>query len=220
MDHNECRKNVCIICIRKASRILSETEANFIRSHLREDFQINDPDFPCGVCGGCRLKLYSKMKDHSSTVTVEPFIPDRSIKLRSTKCECLICSVATADCLTKKKKKKGRPTSVSTPVPQVIKVCSSCWTEIYPGCRHKCNPYKATINEKPRELKNASLKRKLHISLDDMCLAKKNLELSTRKTRDLGHFLRKTLGRDSVESKLEERLTFDNTRLSRYFYHD
>ena len=53
-----------------------------------------------------------------------------------------------------------------------------------------------------------------------MCLAKKNLELSTRKTRDLGHFLRKTLGRDSVEAKLEERLTLENTRLSNYFFHD
>ena len=172
LDHNECREKVCVICIRKASRILSETEAEFIQNHLRENYKLNDPDFPCGLCAGCRIKLYAKMKDTSLTIPVESFIPDRSIQLRSAECQCLICVVATADFnqTKKQKKRKGRPTAINTPVQRVVKKCSICWSDIYPGCRHKCNLYyKNALNiKKPHNLPNASIRRKLHVSLDDM----------------------------------------------------
>ena len=60
--HEKLRKRVCIVCYRKASRNLSAKEIFIVQEHLIEHFDIDNPDFPSGVCGGCHMLLLKKGK--------------------------------------------------------------------------------------------------------------------------------------------------------------
>ena len=55
MDHSEARKNVCVVCFRKASRLLSSYDVESIRDHVIADYAVENPDLPCAICGSCRI---------------------------------------------------------------------------------------------------------------------------------------------------------------------
>ena len=135
-----------------------------IKKYARDNYNINDPDFPCGLCNGCYLDLHKKNKDPSIVVKVVTFTPHRTLQLRSSVCDCVICKFAKAgiNSCRKFKKKVGRPkqidetnedASISTPNTIII-VCKTCFTELYPGCRHKCTKqrYRKKKVENPEKL--------------------------------------------------------------------
>ena len=56
---------------------------------MRENYNILDPDYPCGICVTCSVNLRKGKK-----VPTVPFVPDRTRQLRSSDdCECQICTV-------------------------------------------------------------------------------------------------------------------------------
>ena len=53
MEHSEARKRVGVVCFCKASRLLSSPDAEFIRNHDVTNYNLDNPDLPCAVCGSC-----------------------------------------------------------------------------------------------------------------------------------------------------------------------
>ena len=56
-DHNDCRKKVCVVCIRKATkdRKLSDVLIKAIKDYVNPNYDVNDPDYPCGLCTSCYI---------------------------------------------------------------------------------------------------------------------------------------------------------------------
>ena len=185
-DHDKYRSKVCVVCLRKAKRDrpLSMKDVELIKRFARENYDTSDPDFPSGLCTGCYLSLYKKEKVESTVLNVEPFTPDRTIQLRSTVCDCVICRVAKVKTFMAKKLKKkagrpsnnvnaspspfssfssaiassskttSRPISVSTPLSTTITICRICCAEIYRGCRHSCISSRSSRKRKIDNLSN------------------------------------------------------------------
>ena len=134
-------------------------------------------------------------------------------------CNCSICEIAHSNVnqIVSSKKKRGRPKTekLTTPEPGTsIKVCAVCYTQIYPGCHHHCR------KDRYRKLKVNNLEsliatptssqriaartadddclpvlpsqpaQKEFFTVDDMCLIRKDLDLSTRQTIALAQDLR------------------------------
>ena len=148
MDHDKCREKVCVVCIRKASRNLSEKDIELVKIYVCGEYEVTDPDFPCGLCNGRYLLLRKKSLSSETVLPITQFKPDRSRLLRSSdKCHCTICDVAKSNINKPKKlkKKKGRPKKDESKMEKKsnsIKVCKVCFTEIYQGCRHQCSQYR------------------------------------------------------------------------------
>ena len=72
MNHDQCREKVCIICIGKASysHKITPKLIELLKLHARDDFSIDDPAFPCGICNSCHSKIYQKERAPETTVLV------------------------------------------------------------------------------------------------------------------------------------------------------
>ena len=110
-DHNTCRKKVCVICLRKGKRVrnLSNTDIKSIKDYVNANYNVDDPDSPCGLCNGCYLLLNKKCNGADIVLPVQQFKPDRKKLLHSAvSCDCSLCNVAKAEfnALRKLKKKK------------------------------------------------------------------------------------------------------------------
>ena len=94
LGHNECRSWVCVCCYRKADRSLSEKDIACIQLHLIERYNVDNPDFPNGICSGCHLELLKKDKsdEYSLKILVNDYDPKQVKGLLSVaKCACRIC---------------------------------------------------------------------------------------------------------------------------------
>ena len=107
-DHKSNREKVCIVCIGKASssRLLSEKNIELIRNFVRENYEVDDPDYPCGICNSCNFNVYEKARNPDALLSVAPFTPNRTHQLNSSSCKCQICSVAIAGFNDQQSKKK------------------------------------------------------------------------------------------------------------------
>ena len=250
-SHESCRKKVCVICIRKATREkgLSQTDIQAIRDYVIPGYDVSDPDYPCGICNGCYLRLNQKRNGLSSTLPIKQFTPNRSFHLRSLdekNCPCEICTVAKSGLNASRglKMKSGRPkTAVSSVVttPKVLSLCSQCLTEIFPGCRHNCSKdrhKRAKIDNLERLAGSpttaervatrlgggkgkASLPKKNLFSAEDIKVMRKNNNLTTRQTIGLTQDMRQLSGSSrTVESYIEKSLTEQNHVLDKYFTHE
>ena len=54
-DHDTCRSKVCVICVRKATRDrkITPNDISLIKKYARDNYNINDPDFPI-FCSGLK----------------------------------------------------------------------------------------------------------------------------------------------------------------------
>ena len=61
-DHNECRKKVCVICTKKATRTrpLSLTDITSLKTYVDAEFNRDDTDYSCEICNGSYLLLNKK----------------------------------------------------------------------------------------------------------------------------------------------------------------
>ena len=145
MDHDECRRKVCVVCSKKAKRNLTKTEINFVKAHVDAEFSKERPDYPCGICVTCQIAVNKKIKNQEVKVTVNQLYKSRPPRLllrsQGLNCQCCICEIAKSNgiVIANSKKKRGRPKSKEQPVETTIKVCSLCLQSVYPGCRHKCS---------------------------------------------------------------------------------
>ena len=160
MDHSDARKKVCVICYCKGSRVLSSADAQSVRDFAIEGYNVEDPDFPCGICNNCRriLSAYRNGDTSRSLPVATSYNPETRVLTRSQDvCQCRICEVAksyggqaNAQKKLAMKRKKGRPASTE-PAPK--KLCTICFCELYPGCHHS----KADCLSKKEKLNNIRL---------------------------------------------------------------
>ena len=60
MDHSKCREKVCVVCSKKASRLVSKTEIDVIKTHVDGTYHVDCPEFPLGICTSCHIALNKK----------------------------------------------------------------------------------------------------------------------------------------------------------------
>lgn len=146
--HDEARQHVCVLCFRKSnnSRKITERYSNAVAQHL-PDFPIRREMYPCGLCGGCRIKI-----DTNRHITVTEY-GEKNILVNGTDklCDCDICLVAKAkpNSSNYEKPNPGRP-RVTSPK-QRLSVCSKCMTVLNKGKPHMC-----TVREKVKNILNVS----------------------------------------------------------------
>ena len=151
LEHEEYHGRVCVVCYRKASRSLSQAEVGDIQKYLIEGYNVNDPDFPNGICTGCSLSLSKKRndEDYNLVINVDDYDPNRPPGLLlNPSCECRICTVAKM-CGLEYQRQRGRP-KAATPddSPTSYKVCSNCFASIYHGSNHSASACKHSCRSK------------------------------------------------------------------------
>ena len=149
--HEASRSKVCVICSRVATRkkALSVNDIKSLKEFIDNGYNYHDPDYPTGICNGCYLLLNKKRNGHDVTIPINQTYKSecRLLFLRSSgpTCDCSICTIAHSSVhqILSSKKKRGRPKSTNTdettPTVKAIKVCITCFTKLYPGCRHHCS---------------------------------------------------------------------------------
>lgn len=166
-NHQESRKKVCLLCMRKSNEVISPSLQQKIIQKTSETFDFNDPRVPLGICSSCRLSFSSRLKSSLTEQSNLVLIDFNSISVprfhRSSpiSCNCLICKVArtnskngkgSAHPLQIKKRKPGRPSATATPETHqksstsFTKQCTKCLTEIKQGKPHNCSPKTLTKN--------------------------------------------------------------------------
>ena len=130
LTHDKNRLNVCILCYRKGKRSLSGKGIEPIRELIIEDYDVENPCLPAGICEGCHLLLNFKSNGTDvklPNVDYETTILPRLLRsLSTTPCNCRICVVATCKGkdAQKLKKKPGRPRTKEIPTESTLKVCA------------------------------------------------------------------------------------------------
>ena len=218
MDHYEARKKVCIICYGKASRLLSSIDIETIRRLVIENYNSENPDFPCGICTPCKGILTEHRSGNvcRSLPVASDYNPGTQILTRGQSvCSCRICTVAKANGAAAKalKRKRGRPSS--SPVPaKKYRLCNNCYALLFKGCSHSS----AQCRSKKERLANISSnilgddKTKQQVAsqvVKDMSASEKStdVQLSTLGSPlEINIHAKKT----SNQSKLEEKLTTED----------
>jgi len=171
-NHEENRKSVCCVCMKKSDSPLTTKVIERIHKYIQNDIDFNDSRVPSGICTKCRLNLLTLSQDGSDKKA--PILYDFSsiflpIFLRSSpfSCNCFICKISRSfptnnfgqlHPLLVEKKKRGRPPTLTTsledsfhkspPLPQ--KTCPRCLSVVGPGKSHICT--KSTFNKNIKTL--------------------------------------------------------------------
>ena len=104
--HEECRKTVCFLCMKKCDRELTEFMISRVQKILGQRLDFDDERLPKGVCTNCRVKL-GKKDAGDTTVSVPALYNFNTIIINpltrtSTLCGCLICHIGKSRPLTEK----------------------------------------------------------------------------------------------------------------------
>ena len=106
--HEIKREKVCVVCYRKARKKLSEREVNIIQNHVIRGYDVNNSDFPAGICGTCEFVISKLNAGKNVNLPNIDYDPLRPKTLRSLeKCDCKICTVAECKLTEAVKTKKG-----------------------------------------------------------------------------------------------------------------
>ena len=116
LDHERSRTKVCLICLRKAKRIISPNQLKGLKvfSNLLNSIRPEDKRVPNGICITCSVDLNQNIKSESYVKPLKipekdgkPFCYSKEIliapRTRSsgdTACSCLICQIAKANYIT------------------------------------------------------------------------------------------------------------------------
>ena len=142
-DHEACRLVVCAVCWgesgRKAGRAVSEAEEAAIREFVVSSYSKRDPRFPAGICDNCHfiLRDWIKGQERPRPLPVaEKFMVDLAMMTRSSlECTCAICKLARMNGLEWKRFSDSK-NKRKTPFNKGDKLCSKCFSRIYPGSNH------------------------------------------------------------------------------------
>ena len=55
--HDECRKYVCVVCMKKSDRELTVAAKEKILQFIEPNLDFNDDRVPLGICVNCRFQL-------------------------------------------------------------------------------------------------------------------------------------------------------------------
>ena len=157
LGHDELRKHVCIVCMRKADYNITDLVLGRICQFFVSNLDLTDARLPKGICNSCR-KALQKLSEGNYGQELPDVFDFSAIKLkRMTKssfaCDCLICAIATSRLssdhpLGLNVREKGRPVtqvpgnasfSFAQAPPTPVKICLSCLSLPKVGHPHQCN---------------------------------------------------------------------------------
>jgi hypothetical protein len=162
-NHEENRKSVCCVCMKKSNDVLTKTVIERIQKYFQQDIDFKDSRVPSGICTACRMNL-ATVSNEGLEKSATPLYNFSSIILpiflRSSpsSCTCTICKIARSfptnnlgnlHPLSVEKKKRGRPGTLTKspeePQPPPQKTCPRCLSVVGPGKSHICTP--STLNK-------------------------------------------------------------------------
>lgn len=163
MDHNLARTKVCLLCFRKGSfSIIGKEDLLKTVQQLIHNYDEYDRRLPTSLCASCRTALYNlksgknSNKFHCLDKLEIVLQKQRWISPRIKDCNCTVCEIANANGIRAKKlqetRKRGRPKLESNDVDgdsyavRDFKLCGSCFSRIYRGCRHECTHATKIVN--------------------------------------------------------------------------
>jgi hypothetical protein len=194
MDHDLARTKVCLLCFRKGSfSILEKPDLITTIHQLIQDYDEYDRRLPTSLCASCRTALYnlksgSDVNKFQCLNKLEVLLhKQRWISPRLKNCQCAVCEVANANGLQAKKLKsslkRGRPklegsdAEVDLHSSRDFKLCGSCFSRLYRGCRHECthatkihNIHELTTEKEKEKVASDILKDKTAGSSSTTCL--------------------------------------------------
>ena len=138
--HEECRRTVCFLCMKKCDRQVTEFMKERIKALFKQEIDFNDPKVPSGICNSCRTNL---QKRDSGQINAElPQLYDfQAIKIvrRTTDCSCLICQIGRSKFNHTHPSVSSVPSSSQQSSSQTQdRLCSLCLTVIRKGFPHQC----------------------------------------------------------------------------------
>ena len=101
-NHEENRSKVCAPCglkLKSGGRNLTTDHCQIIKDNINPEFDIDDPKFPIGLCGGCRKRLSQIKKGISVKLPSMPnyeecLLPKPTRSQSNPQCFCFICLTA------------------------------------------------------------------------------------------------------------------------------
>ncbi len=171
--HEENRKSVCCVCMKKSNDVLTEKVIERIQKRFQQDIDFKDTRVPSGICTTCRIDLATLSTEESDQRTSSPLYDFSSIILpivlrsSNSSCNCIICKIARSfptnnfgkvHPLSVEKKKRGRPSTITNaleesfhkPQPTPQKTCPRCLSVVGPGKPHICTA--STLNKNMKTL--------------------------------------------------------------------
>jgi hypothetical protein len=152
-NHEECRKTVCFLCMRKGDREINDFIIGRIHKLVKSDINFADERVPRALCNSCRtllqkrdagdLKVTLPAVYNFSTIVVKPLIRT------SSSCDCLICQIgklrpyekhplAPSDQTKNLHQGNSSQPGPSPNPPSSEKRCTQCLSVIARGFRHSC----------------------------------------------------------------------------------
>ena len=100
LGHEELRKIVCICCMRKGDRCISQTALTRLKVYFISNLDLSDSRFPCGICNTCR-RILQKLEDGNYGQDLPEVFDFSTIQVKrvtksSPVCDCLLCTIAKA----------------------------------------------------------------------------------------------------------------------------
>ena len=150
-NHTLNRAKLCLICAGRASILITTVLLEVIRNVLFQDFTLENPCFPSGLCWTCGRTLYEYAKGKFERMIPEWFDYSqmRNYQLRrgETVCNCMICDMAENryrfGAKNSKKRTCGNPKVMwldnSSSKREIVRMCNYCITKIQVGSPHHCN---------------------------------------------------------------------------------
>ena len=204
-NHNQNRRRVCIICMKKGSDKITDLVLGRIHNHVQglENYDPMDPRFPNAICGSCRniladvsngkknSSVLPKLKAFNYEMIIHTFMVD------SIKCKCYICQVARQKvqshqiCITPPVKGKGNPNFLRDQYGRA--------TNDHDGIETKFLDQQPSTSKKVSNISNEMPS----INASDLKEMRTTLGLSKIQTMKVTQIIRTKLGRKSIEPNID-----------------
>lgn len=153
-SHEENRHKVCIVCMMKGTRNITETIVTRLRENYISNYDPTDDRLPCAICSKCSNDLREVSNGNKSS-DILPDVFDYSVivpkYVASTRsgiqrlCDCYICEVGRQSGTCVQRHQIGRPRNtdhdnIHPHGPRgVSKLCMECLSPVGRGISHRCN---------------------------------------------------------------------------------
>ena len=162
--HEDCRKTVCIFCLKKCTRELNNQLINTIETVLQMKLDISDSRVPKGICDTCRIALGKKK--NGENVSLPLMFQFETIKVRSSTreqdCDCLICQIGHL------KSYEKHPLETSSEHSQSSsnqKRCSECLSILGKGISHNCSDFSFRENMRKLAMRDSLVSEQIAASV-------------------------------------------------------
>lgn len=144
MKHEQAKKRVCFGCFKKVKFGETINASPLLRDRVQRlvPYVLSNDNFPVGICSSCRLRLGEFERgvlQSFDTTKLEELSSSLTRTSPRNECKCTVCVAAGGVGLDSRRSiKTGRPKEEEEEEQHLC--CPKCFSQIYRGCAHKCNP--------------------------------------------------------------------------------